>query len=95
MLLALVAQVGRLAAKEEDLERDLAFRTKLSEACASGRHHEAVEERRELVMGIERQHVRDILIGPHDDDAALLSDRCRAASKMSLPPLRSGQNIFS
>src|SRR6516225_10991677 len=34
------------------------------------RQHEVVEERSELGICIEREHVRDVLIGPHDDHAA-------------------------
>ena len=35
--------------------------------------HEAVEVRCELRVAVERQHLRDVLIRSHDDDASLLA----------------------
>ena len=48
--------------------------------------HEQVlpEERRELVRGVQRQDGRDVLVGPHDDDAARRG-RCRAARRCPRP----------
>src|ERR1039458_6756535 len=34
--------------------------------------HEAIEERGELVVGIEREHMRNVLVWTDDGDAALL-----------------------
>ena len=34
--------------------------------------HEAIEERCEFVIGVEREYVSDILVGPDNDDAALI-----------------------
>src|SRR5690606_29929325 len=37
------------------------------------RQHETVEERGKLAMARQRQDLRDILVRPHDDDAAILA----------------------
>ena len=68
----------------------------VAKACTSALRlrHEAIEERRELRIAVERQNMRDVLVRPHDHHAAPFAIDA-AHGEDVLPLLRSGQNIFS